>query len=94
MKNNNAAAKRKRSKNNAPKKTQVKYEEAIGKIKMHNTWIQWTTLKPGETLKYRSRVFRKDVPDDQEKLMTRIVNRMNGYEKEKDINNEKKQPVH
>ncbi len=57
---------------------------------MHNTWIQWTTLKPGETLKYRTRVFRKNVPDDQEKLMTRIHNRMNGYEKEKDINNEKK----
>ena len=87
MKNNDAAAKRKRSNDNAPKKTQVKYEEAIGKINKHNTWIQWTKLKPGETLKYRSRVFRKDVPDDQEKLMTRIVNRMNGYEKEKYINN-------
>ncbi len=37
MKNNDAAAKRKRSNNNAPKKTQVKYEEVIGKIKMHNT---------------------------------------------------------
>ena len=57
MKNNDAATKRKRSNNNAPKKTGVKYEEAIGKINMHNTWIQWTRLKPGETLKYRSRVF-------------------------------------
>ena len=57
MKNNDAAAKRKRSDDNAPKKTRVKYEEAIGKINMHNTWIQWTKRKPGESLKYRSRVF-------------------------------------
>ena len=57
---------------------------------MHNTWIQWKKLKPGETLKYRSRVFQKDVPDDQEKLMKRIINRMNGYDKEKDQNNNKK----
>ncbi len=41
-------------------------------------------------MKYRSRVFRKDVPDDQEKLMARIVNRMNGYDKEKNQNNNKK----
>ena len=58
------AAKRKRSKDATPKRTQVKYDEPIGKINMNKTWIQWTTLKPGETLKYRSRVFRKDVPDD------------------------------
>ena len=32
MKNNNAAAKRKRSVHTAPKKRQVKYEDAIGKI--------------------------------------------------------------
>ena len=57
---------------------------------MNNMWIKWTELKPGETLKYRSRDFRKDVPDDQEKLMTRIINRMNGYEKEKDQNNKKR----
>ena len=56
MKNNNAA-KRKRSKDATPKRTQVKYDEAIGKIIMHKTCIQWTTLKPGETLRYKSRVF-------------------------------------
>jgi len=49
MKNNDAAEKRKRGEDNAPKKTQMKYEDAIGKINMHNTWIQWTKLKPGET---------------------------------------------
>ena len=47
-------------------------------------WIKWTELKPGETLKYQSREFQNDVPDDQEKLMTRIINRMNGYIKEKE----------
>ena len=83
MKNNNAVAKRKRSKDKAPKKTRVKYEDAIGKINMHNTWKQWTKLKPGETLKYQSREFRKDIPDDQEKLMTRIINRKDGYDKKR-----------
>ena len=90
MKNNNAAAKRKRSDDNAPKKSRVKYDDAIGKVNMNNTWIMWTELKPGETIKYRGREFHKDVPDDQEKLMTRIINRMNSYDKEKDQNNNKK----
>ena len=79
---NNDAAKRKRSEHTVPKNSQVKYEDAIGKIKLNNTWIKWTELKPGESLKYRSRVFRKDIPDDQEKLLTCIINRMNGYDKE------------
>ena len=52
MKNNNAAAKRKRSEHIPPKKSQVKYDDAIGKINLNNTWIKWTELKPGETLKY------------------------------------------
>ena len=82
MKNNDAEKKCKRSEDTAPKKTRVKYEDAIGKINMNKTWIKWTELKPGETLKYQSREFRKGVPDDQEKLMTRIINRMKGYEKE------------
>ena len=37
MKNNNAAAKRKRSKDTVPKRTQVKYDEPIGKINMNKT---------------------------------------------------------
>ena len=61
---------------------------------MNKTWIKWTKLKPGETLKYRSREFRKYIPNDQEKLMTRIINRMNGYDKEKNQTIIKKQPVH
>ncbi len=43
MKNNDAAEKRKRSNRNAPKKSQVKYEDTIGKINQNKTWIQWTT---------------------------------------------------
>jgi len=87
---NNDVAKRKRIEHTAPKKSRVKYEDAIGKINLNNTWIKWTELKPEESLKYRGREFRKDIPDDQEKLMTRIVNRMNGYDKEKDQKNDKK----
>jgi hypothetical protein len=90
--NNYDAAKRKRCEDTAPKRTRVKYDEAIGKINMNKTWIEWTTLKPGQTLKYKSRVFQKDVPDDQEKLMTRIIGSMNGYAKwkeKKELNNTK-----
>ena len=56
MKNYNAA-KRKRSKDATLKRTRVKYDEAIGKIIKNKTWIKWTTLKPGESLKYKCRVF-------------------------------------
>ena len=52
MKNNDEAAKRKRSEHTAPKKSRVKYEDAIGKINLNKTWIKWTELKPGELLKY------------------------------------------
>ena len=41
---NNDAEKRKRSEHTAPKKSQVKYEDAIGKLNWNKTWIQWTTL--------------------------------------------------
>jgi hypothetical protein len=87
---NNDAAKRKRSEHIPPKKSRVKYDDAIGKVNMNNTWIKWTELKPGEKMKYGGREFHKDVPDDQEKLMTRIINRMNGHDKEKDQKKNKK----
>jgi hypothetical protein len=86
---NNDAAKHKKSKNIPPKKSRVKYDDATGKVNMNNTWIKWTELKPGETMKYRGREFHKDVPDDQEKLMTRIINKKNGYNKEKEHKNNK-----
>ena len=41
-------------------------------------------------MKYKGREFHKDVPNDQEKLMTRIINSMNSYAKKKDQTNEKK----
>ena len=90
MKNNDEAAKRKRNEDTAPKRSQVKYEDAIGKVNMKNPWINWTELKPGEKMKYKGREFYKDVPNDQEKLMTRIINSMDSYDKEKDHNNNKK----
>ena len=48
MKNNNEAAKRKRNEDTAPKRSRVKYDDAIGKVNMNNTWIKWTELKPGQ----------------------------------------------
>ncbi len=51
MKNYNAA-KLKRREDATPKRTQVKYDEAIGKLNMNKIWIWWTELKPGESLKY------------------------------------------
>ena len=44
-------------------------------------------------MKYQGREFRKDIPNDQEKLMMRIINRKDGYEKEK-VDQKKKQPEH
>ena len=83
MKNYNVA-KRKRSKDTASKRTRVKYDDAIGQINMNNTWIKWTELKPEETMrKYRGREFRKYIPNDQEKLMTHIINQLEGCDKEK-----------
>ncbi len=84
---NNDAAKRKRNEHIPPKKSRVKYDDAIGKVNMNNTWIKWTELKPGEKIKYGGREFHKDVPDDQEKLMTRIINRMQVHDKVKDQKN-------
>ena len=49
---NNDAAKQNRSKHTALKRRQVKYEDALVKINLNNTWIKWTELKPGESLKY------------------------------------------
>ena len=57
MKINDEATKRKRSEDAAPKNAQVKYDDAIGKINMNNTWVKWTELKSGETMKYKGRVF-------------------------------------
>ncbi len=82
------AAKRKRSKDTAPKWTQVEYDEAIGKINMNKIWIWRTELIPEETLKYQSWEYRKYIPDDQEKLMTRIINRKDSYDKEKEKNDQ------
>ena len=42
-------------------------------------------------MKYQSRECSKDIPDDQEKLLTLIINRNDGYDKgkKKDLHNEK-----
>ncbi len=65
----------------------MKYDDAIGKVNMNKAWIWGTELKPGESLKYQSREYRKDIPNDQEKLMLRIINSMDSYNEEKDQKN-------
>ncbi len=42
-------------------------------------WKEWEDLENGadKNLKYHSRIYRKDVPDDEEKLMTQMINDMN-----------------
>jgi hypothetical protein len=42
-------------------------------------WREWEGLESGanKTLKYHSRIYRKDIPDDEEKLMTNMINQMN-----------------
>jgi hypothetical protein len=49
---NNDAEKRKRREHILPKKSRVKYDDAIGKVNMNKSWIKWTKLKPGESLNY------------------------------------------
>ncbi len=46
-------------------------------------WREWEGLESGanKTLKYHGRIYRKDIPDDEEKLMTNMINQMN-YKKE------------
>ena len=39
---NNDAAKCKRNQHIPPKKSRWKYDDAIGKVNMNNTWIKWT----------------------------------------------------
>ena len=47
-------------------------------------WREWDGLESGanKTLKYHDRIYRKDIPDDEEKLMTNMINQMN-YKKNK-----------
>ena len=81
MKGNNIA-KETRLKVAEPKRSRVKYTDAIDRVKRMKKWREWEGLESGanKTLKYHGRIYRKDIPDDEEKLMTNMINQMN-YEK-------------
>jgi CRISPR/Cas system CSM-associated protein Csm3 (group 7 of RAMP superfamily) len=81
MKGNNKA-KEMRLKVAEPKRSRVNYTDAIDRVKRMKKWREWEGLESGanKTLKYHGRIYRKDIPDDEEKLMTNMINQMN-YEK-------------
>jgi hypothetical protein len=75
------------------KKSRVKYSDGIEVVENHKKWKEWINLERGvnKKIEYRGRVFKKDVPDHEEQLMTHIVNMMNynqlPHEREKRDNN-------
>ncbi len=69
-----------------PKRAQVKYEARIDRVTHIRRWREWADLQHGanKTLKYHGRTYSKDIPDDEEKLMTAMVNRLEYHKKEKE----------
>ncbi len=65
------------------KRFQLKYEDGIDRVKDHPYWKAWTSLRSSanQTINFNERIFRKDVPEDSEKLMTRIINTLNKYDR-------------
>jgi hypothetical protein len=62
-------------------------------VENHKKWIEWINLESG-ALPYKGRIYKKDIPDDETKLMMRIINTMDynrlAHEHEiRDINNRK-----
>ncbi len=58
-----------------PKRSQVKYSDGIKRVENHKKWIEWINLESGD-LPYKGRIYKKDIPDEEEKLMTCIINTM------------------
>jgi hypothetical protein len=48
-------------------------------VKGMKKWREWEGLesRANKTLKYHGRIYRKDILDDEEKLMTNMINQMN-----------------
>jgi hypothetical protein len=67
--------KQKRLKVAEPKRSQVEYSDGIKRVVKHKKMIEWINLK-SRALPYKGRIYKKDIPDDEEKLMTRIINTM------------------
>jgi hypothetical protein len=60
-----------------PRKTsRVKYEHGIERVKNNKKWKEWTHLEITGSTTYKGRTFKKNVPDNAEKLMNRIIKSM------------------
>jgi hypothetical protein len=56
-----------------PKRSRVKYEDGIEKVKNNKKWKEWIHLENTGSTRYKGRIFKKYVPDNGEKLMNRII---------------------
>ena len=56
-----------------PKRSRVKYEDGIEKVKNYKRWKEWIHLENTGSTTYKGRTFKKNVPDNAEKLMNRII---------------------
>jgi hypothetical protein len=52
-------------------------------VKDHPIWKDWISLKSGanDAFYFHGRIFQKDVPNDSEKLMTKIIDCMNAHQR-------------
>jgi hypothetical protein len=58
-----------------PKRSRVKYSDEIERVENHKKWIEWINLVSGG-LTYKGRIYKKEVPNHGEQLMTRIIGTM------------------
>jgi hypothetical protein len=54
-------------------------------VKHIKKWREWEDLENGvnKTLKCHGRTYNKDIPNDEEKLMTQMINQSNYHKKRK-----------
>ena len=66
----------------------LKYADAIDRVKHIKKWGEWVGLECGtdKTLKYHGRTYSNDIPDNEEKLMTAMVNRLDYHKRENERN--------
>ena len=83
---NDRAKQKKIPEGTEPKRARVKYADAIDRVKHIKKWGEWVGLEDGtnKTLKYHGRTYSKDIPNDEEKLMTAMVNQLNSRKRAKE----------
>jgi hypothetical protein len=58
-----------------PKRSRVKYSDGIERVENHKKLIEWINLESGG-LTYKGRIYKKEVPNHGEQLMTCIIGMM------------------